>query len=70
MAIKIMDLMRIIDIIAFNFKCIPPAHSSVIWLQILGLTAGMHSFTSEAKYCDIQVVDAPPILPVHAGNRR
>ena len=26
----------------------PPAHSSGIWLQILGLTAGMHSYTSEA----------------------
>ena len=26
----------------------PPAHSSGIWLQILGLTAGMHLYTSEA----------------------
>jgi hypothetical protein len=26
----------------------PPAHKSGIWLQILGLTAGMHSYTSEA----------------------
>ncbi len=26
----------------------PPAHLSVIWLQILGLTARMHSYTSEA----------------------
>ncbi len=27
---------------------VPPAHKSGIWLQILGLTAGMHSYTSEA----------------------
>ena len=27
---------------------LPPAHSSGIWLQILGLTAGMHSYTPEA----------------------
>ena len=48
MAVKIIDIIRIIDIIAGNFICLPPAHSSGIWLQILGLTAGMHSYTSEA----------------------
>ena len=48
MAVKIIDIIRIIDIIADNFTCLPPAHSSGIWLQILGLTAGMHSYTSEA----------------------
>ena len=26
----------------------PPAHSNGIWLQILVITAGMHSYTSEA----------------------
>ena len=45
---KIIDIIRIIDIIVGNFICLPPAHSSGIWLQILGLTAGMHSYTSEA----------------------
>ena len=48
MAVKIIDIIRIIDIIAVNFIRLPPAHSSGIWLQILGLTAGMHSYTSEA----------------------
>ena len=48
MAMKIIDIIRIIDIIAVQFICLPPAHSSGIWLQILGLTAGMHSYTSEA----------------------
>ena len=45
---KIIDIIRIIDIIAFNFIRLPPAHSSGIWLQILGFTAGMHSYASEA----------------------
>ena len=45
MALKIIDIIRIIDIIAVNFIRLPPAHSSGIWL---GLTAGMHSYTSEA----------------------
>ena len=74
MAVKIIDIIRIIDIIAVNFIRPPPAHSSGIWLQILGLTAGMHSFTSEAavrqllrqKYCETQVVGAPPFWPAHA----
>ena len=26
----------------------PPVHKSGVWLQILGLTAGMHSCTPEA----------------------
>ena len=42
MAMKIIDITRIIDIITVNFICLPPAHSSGIWLQILGLTAGKH----------------------------
>jgi hypothetical protein len=42
MAIKIIDIIRIIDIIAAIYVCPPPAHSSGIWLQILGLTAGKH----------------------------
>ena len=50
------DIIRIIDIIAVILLCLPPEHSSGIWLQILGLTAGMHSYTSEAdiaaKYCE------------------
>jgi hypothetical protein len=49
MALKIIDIIRIIDIIAVNFIRLPPAHSSGIWLQILGLTGGMHSYTSEAS---------------------
>ena len=50
MAIKIIDIIRIIYIVAVIYICIPPAHSSGIWLQILGLTAGMHSYTSEAGF--------------------
>ena len=47
MVIKIIDIIRIIDIIVVIYICSPPAHSSGIWLQILGLTAGMHLYTSE-----------------------
>jgi hypothetical protein len=45
---KIIDIIRIIEIIAINLICIPPAHSSGIWLQILGLTAGKQLYTSES----------------------
>jgi hypothetical protein len=45
MAIKIIGIMRIIDIIALNL-CIPL--SSGVWLLNQGLTAGMHSHISEA----------------------
>ena len=31
-----------------NIYLVPPARKSGIWLQILPLTAGMHSYTSEA----------------------
>ena len=47
MVIKIIDIIRIIDIIAVIYICFPPEHSSGIWLQILGLTAGMHLYTCE-----------------------
>ena len=47
MVIKIIDIIRIIDIIVVIYICSPPAHSSGIWLQILGLTAGMHLYTCE-----------------------
>ena len=47
MVIKIIDIIRIIDIIAVIYICFLPEHSSGIWLQILGLTAGMHLYTCE-----------------------
>ena len=34
---------------SYNILLVIPAHKSGIWLQILGLTAGMHSYTSEAS---------------------
>ena len=34
---------------SYNIFLVIPAHKSGIWLQILGLTAGMHSYTSEAS---------------------
>ena len=49
MEMKIIDIIHIIEIIAVNCLYAPPAHSSGIWLQILGLTGGMHSYTSEAS---------------------
>ena len=45
---KIFAIIRIIGIIAIIFMYPLPAHLSGIWLQILGLTAGMHSYTSAA----------------------
>ena len=47
-AIEIMAIIAIIDIIVIIY-CWSPAHKSGIWLQILGLTAGMHSYTSGAS---------------------
>ncbi len=46
--VKKMATIRIISIIAIIYMYPPPAHLSGIWLQILDLTAGMHSYTSEA----------------------
>ncbi len=31
-----------------NISLVPPAHKSGTWLQILGITAGIHSYTSKA----------------------
>jgi hypothetical protein len=48
-SIKIIVIIAIIDIIAIIY-CWSHLHTkSGIWLQILGLTAGMHSYTSEAS---------------------
>ena len=71
MAVKIIDIIRIIDIIEGNFICLPPAHSSGIWLQILGLTAGMHSYTSEAAI-EAKILRNPGgwCTSVLAGTRR
>ena len=45
---KIIAIIRIIGIKAIIYMYPLPAHLSGIWLQILGLTGRMHSYTSEA----------------------
>ncbi len=45
---KIIAIIRLIGIIAIIYMYPLPAHLSGIWLQILGLTGRMHSYTSGA----------------------
>ena len=55
---KIIAILRLSDSNSNDINFVSPVHKSGIWLQILVLTAGMNSYTSEAamglwqqKYC-------------------
>ncbi len=52
MAIHIIRIMRIINIIAKLLGIPLHIHYSGVWLQNQGLTAGMHSYTSEAAIAE------------------